>query len=107
MKIDISSLMEQAKVLQAEFEASKKNVEKVTATGESGAGMVVATINGANHLLSIDIAPEIINSNEKKMLEDLVVAAVNNAYQQIAELTTKEMNKFSSMLPNLPNLQNL
>lgn len=104
MKFDISSLMEQAKVLQTEMEKQKKNAEKLTATGEAGAGMVFVSINGANQVLSIKIADELINLTEKKMLEDLIVAAVNNAYQKISEVTSKEMEKLSSLLPNLPNI---
>lgn len=104
MNFDIAKLMEQAKILQNELENSQKKLEKNIATGESGAGMITATINGANKILSIHIADELININEKKMLEDLLVAAVNNAIQNIADENKKELEKITSMLPNMPNM---
>jgi len=107
MKLDVLNLMEQAKALQVEIEAQKKNAEKLTAVGESGAGMVFVSINGANRILSVKIADELINLSEKKMLEDLIVAAVNNAYQNISEATSREIEKLSSLIPNLSNFPNI
>jgi DNA-binding YbaB/EbfC family protein len=107
MNFDISKLMEQAKVLQTEFENSRKLTEQNIATGESGAGMVSVTINGLNKILSVKIADELMNLSEKKMLEDLIVAAVNNAVQNVLEENKKEMEKITSKLPNIPGLGNL
>ena len=104
MNFDIMKLMEQAKELQAKLEHQQKEAEKNIAIGESGAGMVSVKINGANKILSISIADELINPNEKKMLEDLVVAAVNNAIQNIIKENQKGMDSIVAMLPNIPGL---
>jgi len=104
MNFDIMKLMEQAKELQAKLENQQKEAEKNIATGESGAGMVSVKINGANKILSISIAAELINPSEKKMLEDLVVAAVNNAIQNIIKENQKGMDNIAAMLPNIPGL---
>ena len=104
MNIDITSLIEQAKNLQNELETSRKKTEQLTTTGEAGAGMVEVTINGANRILSIKIADELINVSEKKMLEDLIVAAVNNAIKNMSEMTMNEMKKITNVFPNFPNI---
>lgn len=101
MNVDISNLMEQAKNLHSELETSKKKVENLTATGESGAGMVSVKINGKNKVLSLDIADELINIQEKKVLIDLLIAAFNNAIDNIGEVTKKEMEILTSMFPFL------
>ncbi len=105
MNIDITSLMEQAKNLQKELEASKKKAAQLTAKGEAGAGMVEVVINGTNQVLSIKIADELINLSEKKMLEDLIVAAVNNAIKKITDMAAQDMNNIASMFSNLPNIK--
>ena len=105
MNLDIAKLMEQAKVLQAELESRQKEAENNIAIGESGAGMVSVKINGANKILSVSIADELMNSNDKKMLEDLIVAAVNNAIQSITQENQKGIEEnIASMLPNIPGL---
>lgn len=102
MNIDISNLMEQAKKLQAELEASKKKTETLTATGEAGAGMVTVTINGINKVESINIADELMDIQNKKMLIDLLVAAFNNAVNNMSEAAKNEMEKMSSKFPFIP-----
>ena len=110
MNFDIKSLMEQAKNLQAEFEKSQANLESIVTTGSAGAEMVQVTINGANKVLSIFIADEIYQTENKKMLEDLIIAAVNNAFANAQEEIKKEMGKITSGLhglqgfPGFPNL---
>jgi DNA-binding YbaB/EbfC family protein len=104
MNFDIMKLMEQAKVLQNELENKQKEAENNIAFGEAGAGMVSVKINGANKILAISIADELMNPSEKKMLEDLVVAAVNNAIQNILIENQKGMDSIASMLPNIPGL---
>jgi len=96
--------MEQAKNLQAEFEKSQANLEQIVTTGAAGADMVQVTINGANKILSISIANEIYQTENKKMLEDLIVAAVNNAYINAQTEIKKEMGKITAGFPGFPNL---
>ena len=107
MNFDITKLMEQAKILQIELENRQKEAENNIATGESGAGMVSVKINGANKILSISIADELMNPDEKKMLEDLIVAAVNNAIQSITNENQKGIENIAAMFPNFPGLSNI
>ena len=101
MNFDIKSLMEQAKKMQAEFEKSQANLEQIVATGAAGADMVQVTINGANKVLKIYIADEVYQTENKKMLEDLIVAAVNSAFSNVQDLIKKELDKITTGFPNL------
>jgi len=107
MNFDFMKLMEQAKVLQSELENKQKEAEKNIVTGKAGAGMVSVKINGANKILSVSIADELINPNEKKMLEDLIVAAMNNAIQNVMKENQKGMDSIAAMLPNIPGLDKI
>jgi DNA-binding YbaB/EbfC family protein len=103
MSFDIKALMEQAKTLQSEIEKSQEKLEEVITTGSAGADMVQVTINGTNRVLKIEIADEVYNTDNKKMLEDLIVAAVNNAYSNAQIEIKKEMSKITAGLPGFPN----
>jgi DNA-binding YbaB/EbfC family protein len=94
--------MEQAKNLQAEIEKTQENLAQIITTGSAGADMVNVTINGANKVLKINIADEIYKTDNKKMLEDLIVAAVNNAYDNAQLEIKKEMGKIATDFPGIP-----
>lgn len=104
MKFDIQGMIEQAQKVQQEMERIRSEVNKRTATGESGGGMVSATVTGANQLISIKIAKEVVNPEDIEMLEDLVVAAVNKALNSAGEMVQKELGSVTGMLPNIPGM---
>jgi len=104
MKFDMQSLLEQAKKMQSEMENIKNILAQKTVEADSGGGMVVVTMNGANKVLSIKIAKELVNPDEVQMLEDLVVAAVNRASEKTTDMVQSEMSKMGGMLPNIPGL---
>ena len=78
----------------------------LTVSEEAGGGMIKATANGNKELVSLEIDPQVIKSDEKEILEDLVVAAVNKALQSANKLAEEEMAKVTKgMLPpglNIP-----
>lgn len=90
--------------MQTEMERIKRELAAKTVVGESAAGMVTVTMNGANRVLSVKIASELVNPYEVEMLEDLVLAAINNATEKAAALAGDEMNKMGGMMPNIPGL---
>jgi len=104
MKFDLQSILGQAQKIQEEIQKIKAELASKTVTAESGGGMVTVTMNGANKVVSIKIAKEIVKPDEVEILEDLIVAAVNIATEKAAELAAAEMNKATSMLPNIPGL---
>lgn len=90
----------QTELSRVQAELAQKSVE-----GSAGGGMVVATANGRQQLLAVRIEREVVDPNEIPMLQDLVVAAVNQALAKAAELAQQEMAKVTGgMNLNLGNL---
>ncbi|MGH8193356.1 MAG: YbaB/EbfC family nucleoid-associated protein [Woeseiaceae bacterium] len=97
MKGGIGQLMKQAQQMQAEMQKAQEEMAKLTVTGESGAGMVKITMTCKHEVKSIDIDDTLV-SDDKDMLEDLIVAAFNDALRRV-EKTIQE--KFSGMAAGL------
>jgi DNA-binding YbaB/EbfC family protein len=72
-------LMAQAQKMQEQLAAAQRELATQTFQGTAGGGMVTATVTGAQELVAVSIAPEVIDPEEAEMLEDLVVAAVRQA----------------------------
>ena len=101
--MDISSLMKQAQELQQKMQEIKEQAAARTVTSSVGGGMVSATMNGRQELLSITIDPELIKPEEAEMLQDLVIAAVNDAIRRSQELLQDQMRQLTGGL-NIPGL---
>lgn len=108
MKGGMQGMMKQIQKMQAEMERVQKELENKTVSEESGGGVVQATVNGKKELVSLKIDQEIIGSEDKEMLEDLVVAAVNKALESAGKMAEDEMqNVTKGMIPpglNIPGL---
>ncbi|MDD3371500.1 MAG: YbaB/EbfC family nucleoid-associated protein [Alphaproteobacteria bacterium] len=93
--MNIGQMMKQVQEMQAKMMDMQSRLGEIMITGQSGGGMVVVTMNGKTEMKKISIDPKIIDADEKEMLEDLIVAAVNDAKakaeKQIAEETEKMM----------------
>jgi DNA-binding YbaB/EbfC family protein len=103
--LDMINMMGKVKEMQARLKQAQDNLELITVSGEAGAGMVRATVNGKKKLLSVEIDPSIVSPGEKFLLQDLVVAAVNKAMEE-AEMKAKEELRKSTegILPNIPGM---
>ena len=88
--MNMQSLMKQAQKMQAEMQAkmeeAQEQLENSTFTGTSGGGMVETTCTGLKKITSIKIKPEIVDPDDIEMLEDLIVASVNDAIEQADKL---------------------
>lgn len=104
MNFDLKNIFEQLKKVQSEVETIKSELANKTVRGESGGGMVNVEMTGTHRLRKINIADDLMSTNDKTMIADLIVAAVNNAYQQADELNKNEMGKLQSFIPNIPGL---
>ncbi len=106
MKGGLQGMMKQIQKMQAEMEKVQAELANKTVTEESGGGMVKATANGKKEIISIEIEDEVINSEDKEMLEDLIVAAVNKALESAGKMAEEEMaNITRGMIPpgmNIP-----
>jgi DNA-binding YbaB/EbfC family protein len=105
MAFDMMGMMGKVKELQDKMQVAQSQLEHLTATGEAGGGLVKATANGQRHLLKLDIDPSLLTPEDREMLPDLVIAAVNKALDAAAELARQEMQRQTSgLLPNMPGL---
>ncbi|MFQ6608806.1 MAG: YbaB/EbfC family nucleoid-associated protein [Fidelibacterota bacterium] len=103
-KGNLTNMLKQAKQIQERLETTQKELESLEIEGQAGGGMVVARVNGKQELLSIKIEPEILQE-DVELVEDLIVAAVNQANQRAAEESQKRMNEVSGgMLGALGNI---
>lgn len=87
----MKALMRQAQDMQKKMQKAQEELANSEFEGSSGGGMVVATISGAGILKKINIDAEIINVNEKEILEDLVVAAVNDAKKKSDDASSNSL----------------
>ena len=89
---DFTKIMDKAKELEAKMKESQENIKKIRVEGVSGANSVKVIIDGEGNMQKIEISDEILNEN-KSILEDLIVAAHNNAKAKLKSKTTEEISK--------------
>lgn len=89
-KAGIGGLMKQAQQMQEKMQQVQAEIAALEVTGESGAGMVKVTINGAHNCRRVEIDPSLLE-DDKEMLEDLIAAAINDAARRIDETQKEKM----------------
>ena len=97
------NIMKEAPKLQQQMEKMQEEVAQKKVEATAGGGMVTVTANGKQELLSIKLDPEVINKDDAQMLEDLVLAACNEALRKSRELVQQEMGKLTGGL-KIPGL---
>jgi hypothetical protein len=102
---DIANLMGKVKEMQAKLQEAKENLVHLKASAEAGAGMVKATVNGKKMVVSIEVDKDLLRPEDKEMMQDLIVAAINKAMQEIEVQAEAELRKTTEgILPNIPGL---
>ena len=91
---DMMKMMGKVKEMQAKMKEAQDNLAFIKETGEAGGGMVKAVVNGKKEVVSIDIDPSLMTSEDREMAQDLTVAAINNAMAK-ADISAKEEIKKS------------
>jgi len=104
MKFDLQNILQQAQQMQVEVERKRQELNSKIVEAESGGGMVKIKMTGNNRVTELKISKEIVNPEDIEMLEDLIIAAVNKASQEVDSLTQEEMGALSNMMPNIPGL---
>ena len=89
---DFSKILNKAKELETKMKESQEKIKNIQVEGISGANSVKVTLNGDGELIKLEISPEIIKE-EKSIIEDLIVAAHNNAKAQLKIKTSEEISK--------------
>lgn len=103
-KGEMSHLMKQAQQMQENMQRIQEEIAKLEVTGESGAGLVKITINGAHNCRHVNIDSSLCN-DDKEMLEDLIAAAFNDAARRIAEIQSKKITSVSAEVPYVPGFK--
>ncbi|MCH7878048.1 MAG: YbaB/EbfC family nucleoid-associated protein [candidate division Zixibacteria bacterium] len=105
-KDSLVGLMKQMQLMQGKMQELQAEMEDLVIEGSSGGGMVKVTCNGKNDLLSVKIDSEVVDPDDVEMLQDLVVAAVNQAHQKVSEAQAEKMSSLTGGLAipglNLP-----
>ncbi len=102
MSKGLGNMMKQAQKLQKQMMEIQEEISKKTVEGSSGGGMVKVTANGRQDILEVKIDPEVVDSEDIELLEDLIVAAIANAREKAKSLMEDEMRKV--LPPGLGNL---
>ena len=89
---DFNKILNKAKELEAKMKESQEKIKKIEVEGISGANSVKVTLNGDGEMIKLDISPEILKE-DKLIMEDLIVAAHNNAKAKLKTKTTEEIAK--------------
>ena len=97
MKGGLAGLMEQAQQMQANMKKAQDELATVEVEGQSGSGMVKVTMTCAHELRRVTLDDSVLD--DKEMLEDLIVAAVNDANKKAAQTTEQRMSGFTAKLP--------
>jgi len=103
---DMAKMMKQAQEMQGKMAQVQEDLENMTVTGESGAGLVKATATAKGELKGLDIDPSIFNGDDKEVVEDLILAAIKDAQGKASEREKSEMAKMAESL-GLPPGMNL
>jgi DNA-binding YbaB/EbfC family protein len=102
----LGDMMKQAKKLQQEMGRIQEETKKQTVEASAGGGMVTVTANGAMEILSIKIEKEVVNPDDTEMLQDLIIAASNEALRRAQQMVNEEMGKVTGGL-NIPGMGNM
>lgn len=97
------NIMKEAQKLQQQMAAMQEEIGKKTVEATAGGGMVTVQANGKQEILAIKIDPEVVSRDDVQMLEDLVLAACNEALRKSRELVQQELGKLTGGL-KIPGL---
>lgn len=100
---NFGNIMKQAKKMQERMAILQQELETRTVEASSGGGMVSVVVNGKFEIISLKIEKDVVSAEDVEMLQDLVMAAINEGVRKAQEMTTAEMSKITGGL-NIPGL---
>ena len=98
---NMNNLMKQAQRMQRQMEEAQQKLETMEATATAGGGAVEVTVSGKKEILKVKLAEEVVDPEDIEMLEDLIVAATNEALRKMEELSQQSMAKITGGLGGL------
>lgn len=103
MGMNMQKMMRQMQKMQADLARVQEELAEMTVEGTAGGGVVTVTVNGHQDIQKIKIEPDAVDPEDVEMLEDLILAAVNDGLRKSRELSTSEIEKVTGKV-NLPGL---
>lgn len=100
---NMQGLMKQAQKMQEQLQKAQEEAASIICEGTSGGGMVKVSANGDNRLVAVEIEKEVVDPNDVEMLEDLILAASNEALKKAQDEVKEKMQKATGGL-NIPGL---
>lgn len=100
---NMQKMMKQMQKMQKDMAKAQEELIVKTIEGSAGGGMVTVTINGNKEVTDVVIKPEVVDPDDIEMLQDLVLAATNDALKKMDDLTNETMGKFTKGM-NLPGM---
>lgn len=101
--MNMQEMMKQARKMQEQLAQAQESMKDVTIDASAGGGMVKATVNGDLELVSIQIDPDALDPEDVDLLQDMIVAAVNEAIRGVSEVAGKQMSSITGGL-NIPGM---
>ncbi len=98
---NMANLMKQAQKMQRQMEEQQKEMETKTFTATAGGGVVEVTVSGKREITKVKLAEEVVDPDDIETLEDLVMAATNEALRQVEEASSSAMGKLTGGM-NMP-----
>ena len=98
---NMANIMKQAQKMQRQMEENQKALEEKSFTATAGGGAVEVTVSGKREVTGVKLAEEVVDPDDIEMLEDLIVAATNEALRKVEEETTAVMSKLTGGLGGL------
>ncbi len=92
----MQQLMKQAQKMQEQMQKAQEELEEAEIEGESGSGLVKVVVNGKKVVKSVTIDPSAVDKDDIEMLEDLIVVALNNAYEKADKLHDEKLGSFGN-----------
>ena len=99
--MNMNALMKQAQKMQKQMEEATKELEEKEITAAAGGGAVEVTVSGKKEVVKVKLAPEVVDPEDIEMLEDLIMAATNEALRQLEEYSQQSMSKITGGLGGL------
>lgn len=100
---NMNNLMKQAQKMQKQMEEATKQLEEKEVTASAGGGVVEVTVSGKKEVIKVKIDPEAVDPDDVEMLEDLIMAATNEALRQMEEESQASMSKITGGFGGLGN----
>lgn len=99
---NMNNLMKQAQKMQKQMEEAQKVLEEKEITATAGGGAVEVTVSGKREILKVKLSEEVVDPDDIEMLEDLIMAATNEALRKLEEESSESMSKITGGLGSLP-----